>query len=42
MFMYDSYDDFRAAWLGQETHRIIGDGDNIIPTIHVSHSGPRR
>ncbi|EER19609.1 hypothetical protein Pmar_PMAR012592 [Perkinsus marinus ATCC 50983] len=29
------YDDFRAAWLGQETHRIIGDGDNIIPTIHV-------
>ncbi|EER18593.1 hypothetical protein Pmar_PMAR008923 [Perkinsus marinus ATCC 50983] len=31
----ERYDDFRAAWLGQETHRIIGDGDNIIPTLHV-------
>ncbi|KAF4700252.1 hypothetical protein FOZ62_032497, partial [Perkinsus olseni] len=30
-----SYDDFRAAWLGEATHRIIGDGENIIPTLHV-------
>ncbi|KAF4752379.1 hypothetical protein FOZ62_030901, partial [Perkinsus olseni] len=29
------YDDFRAAWLGEDTHRIIGDGENIIPTLHV-------
>ncbi|KAF4665073.1 hypothetical protein FOL46_003898, partial [Perkinsus olseni] len=29
------YDDFRAAWLGEVTHRIIGDGENIIPTLHV-------
>ncbi|KAF4653227.1 hypothetical protein FOL47_010641 [Perkinsus chesapeaki] len=29
------YDDFRAAWLGESTHRIVGNGGNSIPTLHV-------
>ncbi|XP_026193861.1 adenylate kinase 7 [Cyclospora cayetanensis] len=29
------YDPFRAAWLGLQTHKVIGSGNNFIPSVHV-------
>ncbi|KAL8445096.1 hypothetical protein Emag_005203 [Eimeria magna] len=29
------YEAFKAAWLGLQTHKLVGDGNNFVPTVHV-------
>ncbi|KAL8431232.1 hypothetical protein ACSSS7_005431 [Eimeria intestinalis] len=29
------YDAFKAAWLGLQTHKLVGEGNNFVPTVHV-------
>ncbi|KAL8274804.1 hypothetical protein Esti_001279 [Eimeria stiedai] len=29
------YEAFKAAWLGLQTHKLVGEGNNFVPTVHV-------
>ncbi|KAL8453540.1 hypothetical protein Emed_000817 [Eimeria media] len=29
------YEAFKAAWLGLQTHKLVGEGSNFVPTVHV-------